>query len=75
MDPIEITIYGAVTRGSDYAPIYCPICAATDAHTIRGELDDDTIPVTLTCVNGHDVPVPAEINPREMLFILAMRAE
>lgn len=77
MSTVEITIHGPITHGHDYAEVRCPTCGATHSHLIRGDLDDDTVPVTLTCVNGHDVPLPpaAELDPRELLFTVAMRAE
>ncbi|MEV2249381.1 hypothetical protein AB0I94_02290 [Streptomyces sp. NPDC050147] len=77
MADVEITIHGAITYGVDYATVNCPTCRATHSHQIRGDLGDDTVPVTLTCLNGHDVPLPdaSELDPRELLFTVAMRAE
>jgi hypothetical protein len=75
MDPVQITIHGTITHGHDHAPVRCPTCGATHSHTVRGRLSDDTTPVTLTCVNGHDVPVPDAIGARELLFTAAMRSE
>lgn len=75
MDPVEITVHGAITYGHDYTTVECPTCHATDSHTVRGDLADETVPVTLTCVNGHNVPIPEEINARELQFTAAMRAE
>ncbi|MFJ9038027.1 hypothetical protein ACIRF8_15710 [Streptomyces sp. NPDC102406] len=75
MGHVEITIHGPVTYGVDYAAVGCPTCAATHSHRIGGDLDDDSVPVSLTCVNGHDVPLPGEVDARELLFTAAMRAE
>lgn len=75
MSPIEIIIHGPITHGVDHATVQCPTCKASHSHTIRGHLSDDTTPVTLTCANGHDVPVPEEIGARELLFTAAMRSE
>ncbi|MFI1677032.1 hypothetical protein [Streptomyces sp. NPDC020607] len=75
MASVEITIHGQITHGHDYAEVDCPTCSATHFHLIRGDLDDDTVPVTLTCVNGHDVPIPHDIDARELLFTVAMRSE
>jgi hypothetical protein len=75
VDPVEITIHGPITHGTNHTPVACPTCGATHSHQVRGTLADDTTPVTLTCVNGHNVPVPDAIDPRELLFTAAMRAE
>lgn len=75
MDPVEIIIHGPITHGTEYTPVACPACNATHSHTIRGLLADDAAPVTLTCVNGHEVPFPEEIDARELLFTASMRAE
>ncbi|MEV7154880.1 hypothetical protein AB0N77_09675 [Streptomyces misionensis] len=75
MDPAEITIHGPITHGHDHAAVHCPTCRASHSHTVRGHLSDETTPVTLTCINGHDVPIPDAIDARELLFTAAMRAE
>ncbi|MFJ6540555.1 hypothetical protein ACWDO7_22875 [Streptomyces sp. NPDC003656] len=75
MDSVEIAIHGPITHGAERTAVRCPVCGATQAHTVRGHLGDDTTPVTLTCINGHDVPVPDEIDARQLLFTAAMRAE
>jgi hypothetical protein len=75
MDPVEIIVHGAITHGADRTPVDCPSCGATAAHTVRGELGNPAAPVALTCVNGHPVPVPSDIDPREMFFTIAMSAE
>ncbi|MFD5266732.1 hypothetical protein [Streptomyces sp. NPDC058335] len=79
MTYIEIPVHGALSYGpseENAQAVSCPTCHATHAHTVRGDLTDTDIPVTLTCVNGHNVPIPAgSIDPRELLFTVAMRAE
>jgi hypothetical protein len=75
VEPTEITIHGPITHGSDRETVACPTCQATHSHKVRGHLGDDATPVTLTCVNGHHVPVPDAIDARELLFTAAMRAE
>ncbi|MFZ3556449.1 MULTISPECIES: hypothetical protein [unclassified Streptomyces] len=75
MELAEITIHGEITHGHDHSVVLCPTCGASHSHTVRGHLSDDTIPVTLTCVNGHDVSLPAEFDARQLLFTAAMRSE
>lgn len=79
MSEEKITIHGRITHGPDEddptETLTCPTCNATHAHTIRGSLTDPAMPVTLTCVNGHDVPFPAWLDARELLFTAAMRTE
>lgn len=75
MQDTKITIHGPITHGTDHTPVACPQCQATHSHTVRGHLSDAAVPVMVTCVNGHDVPLPAAIDGRELLFTAAMRAE
>ncbi|MET9321934.1 hypothetical protein ABZX75_17330 [Streptomyces sp. NPDC003038] len=75
MDRAEITIHGPIAYGHDRTAVACPTCRATHSHTVRGQLDDAAVPVTLTCVNGHSVPIPDQLDHREFLFTVAMRAE
>lgn len=79
MEPVKVTIHGAITYGanedSPADTLHCPICRATHAHTVRGSLTDASVPVTLTCVSGHDVPVPDWLDTRDLLFTAAMRSE
>ncbi|MCI3277600.1 hypothetical protein [Streptomyces cylindrosporus] len=79
MATVEISLHGRITSGPDEDnpawTLRCSTCGATPAHTIRGDLGDETVPVTLTCVNGHEVPTPDWLDARELLFTIAMRAE
>ncbi|WP_338699174.1 hypothetical protein V2W30_22595 [Streptomyces sp. Q6] len=72
---VEITVHGPITYGADYVVVQCPACAATHSHRVSGDLGDDSVPVSLACVNGHAVPIPSDLDAREVLFIVAMRAE
>ncbi|MGW2740667.1 hypothetical protein ACWC4D_41565 [Streptomyces sp. NPDC001288] len=75
----SITIHGAITYGpSETSPdhtVHCPTCGASHAHTVHGSLTDPATPVTLTCLSGHDIPIPDWLNARELLFTAAMRSE
>lgn len=79
MSTVAIAIHGSITYGpSDTETaetLQCPTCHATHAHTVRGSLTDAALPVTLTCVSGHDVPLPDWLDARDLLFTAAMRSE
>ncbi|MFF0588374.1 hypothetical protein ACFYWD_20655 [Streptomyces sp. NPDC003781] len=68
---LAITVLDTIPLTLDATPpdmLTCPDCAATHGHKVTGPLADIDMPVSVSCFDGHPVPLPASIDGR-LLFL------